>query len=90
MEGWGACVPPLGPTLKLQQGFFDVLWNMALEVDQSASLHFISGYPFMAATAALARLGAAVGNDNCVLLLAGINSAQAIFSDKEFGALALR
>ena len=90
MEGWGACVPPLGPTLKLQQGFFDVLWNMALEVDQSASLHFISGYPFMAATAALVRLGAAVVNDNCVLLLAGINSAQAIFSDEEFGALALR
>ena len=27
VEGWGACVPPLGPTLKLQQGFFDVLWN---------------------------------------------------------------
>ena len=54
------------------------------------SLDYVSGFPFLAATAALARLGAAVVNDNCVLLLAGINSAQAIFSDKEFGALALR
>ena len=31
MEGWGACVPPLGPTLKLQQGFFDVLWTTFLD-----------------------------------------------------------
>ena len=31
VEGWGACVPPLGPTLKLQQGFFDVLWTTFLD-----------------------------------------------------------
>ena len=51
------------------------------------SLDYVSGFQSLAA---LARLGAAVVNDNCVLLLAGINSAQAIFSDQEFGALALR
>ena len=47
VEGWGACVPPLGPTLDFCPGmlsFFVLVDPVALEADQSAFEHYNTGF----------------------------------------------